>query len=178
MQLYNTFSGKKQEFTTVEPGKVKMYACGPTVYNFFHVGNARCFVVFDMLRRYFEYRGYEVCFVQNFTDIDDKVIRRANEEGVSYSDIAARYIDEYFKDAKGLGVRPASVHPLATDNIDMILDIVKTLVDNGHAYPSNGDVYFRTRSFRDYGKLSGQPIEDLESGARIDVSEQIGRAHV
>ena len=172
MQLYNTFSGKKQEFTTVEPGKVRMYACGPTVYNFFHVGNARCFVVFDMLRRYFEYRGYEVRFVQNFTDIDDKVIRRANEEGVSYSDIAARYIDEYFTDAKGLGVRPATVHPLATDNIDMILDIVKTLVDNGHAYPSNGDVYFRTRSFRDYGKLSGQPIEDLESGARIDVSEQ------
>lgn len=172
MQLYNTFSGKKQEFTTVEPGKVRMYACGPTVYNFFHVGNARCFVVFDMLRRYFEYRGYEVRFVQNFTDIDDKVIRRANEEGVSYSDIAARYIDEYFTDAKGLGVRPATVHPLATDNIDMIIDIVKTLVDNGHAYPSNGDVYFRTRSFRDYGKLSGQPIEDLESGARIDVSEQ------
>ena len=172
MQLYNTIAGKKQEFTTVEPGKVRMYACGPTVYNFFHVGNARCFVVFDMLRRYFEYRGYEVRFVQNFTDIDDKVIRRANEEGVSYSDIAARYIEEYFTDAKGLGVRPATVHPLATDNIDMILDIVKSLVDNGHAYPSNGDVYFRTRSFRDYGKLSGQPIEDLESGARIDVSEQ------
>ncbi|MBQ8174548.1 MAG: cysteine--tRNA ligase [Clostridia bacterium] len=172
MQLYNTIAGKKQEFTTVEPGKVKMYACGPTVYNFFHVGNARCFVVFDMLRRYFEYRGYEVCFVQNFTDIDDKVIRRANEEGVGYRDIAARYIEEYFTDAKGLGVRPATIHPLATDNIDMILDIVKTLVDNGHAYPSNGDVYFRTRSFRGYGKLSGQPIEDLESGARIDVSEQ------
>ena len=172
MQLYNTISGKKQEFTTIEPGKVKMYACGPTVYNFFHVGNARCFVVFDMLRRYFEYRGYEVRFVQNFTDIDDKVIRRANEEGVEYSDIAARYIEEYFTDAKGLGVRAATVHPLATDNIDMILDIVKSLVEKGHAYPSNGDVYFRTRSFRGYGKLSGQPIEDLESGARIDVSEQ------
>ena len=172
MQLYNTISGKKDEFVTLEPGKVKMYACGPTVYNYFHVGNARCFVVFDMLRRYFEYRGYEVRFVQNFTDIDDKVIRRANEEGIGYSDIASRYIDEYFKDAKGLGVRAATVHPLATDNIDMILDIVKTLVDNGHAYPVNGDVYFRTRSFKDYGKLSGMLIEDLESGARIDVSEQ------
>ena len=172
MQLYNTMSGKKEEFYTCEPGKVKMYACGPTVYNFFHVGNARCFVVFDMLRRYLEYRGYEVTFVQNFTDIDDKVIRRANEEGVSYSDIAHRYIDEYFTDAKGLGVRPATVHPLATENMDMILSIVKTLVDNGHAYPVNGDVYFRTRSFRDYGKLSGMLIEDLESGARIDVSEQ------
>ena len=172
MQLYNTMAGKKEEFVTLEPGKVKMYACGPTVYNYFHVGNARCFVVFDMLRRYFEYRGYEVKFVQNFTDIDDKVIRRANEEGVTYSDIAKRYIDEYFKDAKGLGVRAASVHPLATDNIDMIIDIVSELVKKGHAYPSNGDVYFRTRSFKDYGKLSGMPIEDLESGARIDVSEQ------
>lgn len=172
MQLYNTMSGKKEEFYTCEPGKVKMYACGPTVYNFFHVGNARCFVVFDMLRRYLEYRGYDVTFVQNFTDIDDKVIRRANEEGVSYSDIARRYIDEYFTDAKGLGVRPATVHPLATENMDMILSIVKALVDNGHAYPVNGDVYFRTRSFGDYGKLSGMLIEDLESGARIDVSEQ------
>lgn len=172
MQLYNTMAGKKEEFVTLEPGKVKMYACGPTVYNYFHVGNARCFVVFDMLRRYFEYRGYEVRFVQNFTDIDDKVIRRAGEEGVGYSDIAKRYIDEYFTDAKGLGVRPATVHPLATDNIDMIIEIVSELVKNGHAYPSNGDVYFRTRSFKDYGKLSGMPIEDLESGARIDVSEQ------
>lgn len=165
-------AGKKEEFVTQEPGKVKMYACGPTVYNYFHVGNARCFVVFDMLRRYFEYRGYEVKFVQNFTDIDDKVIRRANEEGVTYSDIAKRYIDEYFVDAKGLGVRPATVHPLATDNIDMIIEIVSELVKKGHAYPVNGDVYFRTRSFKDYGKLSGMPIEDLESGARIDVSEQ------
>lgn len=172
MQFYNTMSGKKDEFVPLEAGRVKMYACGPTVYNFFHVGNARCFVVFDMLRRYLEYRGYDVTFVQNFTDIDDKVIRRANEEGVGYSDIARRYIDEYFTDAKGLGVRPATIHPLATDNIDMILEIVSTLVDNGHAYPVNGDVYFRTRSFKDYGKLSGMLIEDLESGARIDVSEQ------
>ncbi len=172
MQFYNTMSGKKDEFIPLEAGRVKMYACGPTVYNFFHVGNARCFVVFDMLRRYLEYRGYEVTFVQNFTDIDDKVIRRANEEGVGYSDIAHRYIDEYFTDAKGLGVRPATIHPLATDNIDMIQEIVSTLVERGHAYPVNGDVYFRTRSFKDYGKLSGMLIEDLESGARIDVSEQ------
>lgn len=172
MQFYNTLSGKKDEFIPIEEGKVKMYACGPTVYNFFHVGNARCFVVFDMLRRYLEYRGYEVKFVQNFTDIDDKVIKKANEEGVTYNEIAKRYIDEYFVDAKGLGVRPATVHPLATDNIDMILHIVKTLVDKGYAYPSNGDVYFRTRKYKDYGKLSGMLIEDLESGARIDVSDQ------
>lgn len=172
MQLYNTMAGKKEELVTLEPGVVRMYACGPTVYNYFHVGNARCFVVFDMLRRYLEYRGYTVHFVQNFTDIDDKVIRRANEEGVSYRDIAARYIEEYFTDARGLGVRAATVHPLATDNMDMILQIVQTLVDRGYAYPAQGDVYFRTRSFKDYGKLSGMRIEDLESGARIDVSDQ------
>ncbi|MBQ7377303.1 MAG: cysteine--tRNA ligase [Clostridia bacterium] len=172
MQFYNTISGKKDEFVTVEAGKVKMYACGPTVYNFFHVGNARCFVVFDMLRRYLEYRGYEVTFVQNFTDIDDKVIKRANEEGVTYDVIAARYIDEYFKDAKGLGVKPATVHPLATDNIEQILDIVRSLVDKGHAYAVDGDVYFRTHTCRGYGKLSGQPIEDLESGARIDINDK------
>ncbi len=172
MQFYNTMAGKKEEFVPLEAGKVKMYACGPTVYNYFHVGNARCFVVFDMLRRYLSFRGYDVTFVQNFTDIDDKVIRRANEEGVTYQDIARRYIDEYFTDARGLGVQAATVHPLATDNIDMIIEIVKTLVERGHAYPVNGDVYFRTRSSKGYGKLSGMPIEDLESGARIDVSEQ------
>lgn len=172
MQLYNTMSGRKEEFVPLETGHVRMYACGPTVYNYFHVGNARCFVIFDMLRRYLEYRGYRVSFVQNFTDIDDKVIRRAGEEGIPYSELAARYIKEYFKDAQGLGVRPATVHPLATENIDTILSIVSALVEKGHAYAVNGDVYFRTRSFRGYGKLSGMPIEDLESGARIDVSEQ------
>ena len=172
IQLYNTLSFKKEPFVPIEPGKVKMYACGPTVYNFFHVGNARCFTVFDMLRRYLEYRGYEVTFVQNFTDIDDKVIRRANEEGITYGEIAARYIEEYFTDAKGLGVRPATVHPLATDNIDVIIDIVSTLVEKGYAYQSGSDVYFRTRKFKGYGKLSGIAVEDLESGARIDVSEQ------
>ncbi len=172
IQLYNTLSAKKEPFVPLTEGEVKMYACGPTVYNFFHVGNARCFVVFDMLRRYFEYRGFRVSFVQNFTDIDDKVIRRANEEGVGYSDIAARYIKEYFTDAEGLGVRPATVHPLATDNVDTILSIVSGLVEKGYAYPMNGDVYFRTRRFKDYGKLSGQAIEDLDSGARIDVNDQ------
>ena len=172
IQLYNTLSFKKEPFVPIEPGKVKMYACGPTVYNFFHVGNARCFTVFDMLRRYLEYRGYEVTFVQNFTDIDDKVIRRANEEGITYSEIAARYIAEYYTDAQGLGVRPATVHPLATDNIDMIIEIVSTLVKKGYAYQSGSDVYFRTRKFKSYGKLSGIAVEDLESGARIDVSEQ------
>ena len=170
--LYNTLTARREPFVPIEEGKVKMYACGPTVYNFFHVGNARCFVIFDMLRRYFEYRGYEVTFVQNFTDIDDKVIRRANEEGVSYTDIAERYIKEYFTDAKGLGVRPATVHPHATENIDTILGIVSGLVSKGYAYPMDGDVYFRTRKFGGYGKLSGQAIEDLESGARIDVNDK------
>lgn len=172
IKLYNTLTARKDPFVPIEEGKVKMYACGPTVYNFFHVGNARCFVLFDMLRRYFEYRGYEVTFVQNFTDIDDKVIRRANEEGVTYTDIAERYIKEYFTDARGLGVRAATVHPHATENIEEILSIVKGLVDEGFAYPMEGDVYFRTRKFRDYGKLSGQAIEDLESGARIDVNDK------
>ncbi len=172
IRLYNTLTARRDPFVPIEEGKVKMYACGPTVYNFFHVGNARCFVLFDMLRRYFEYRGYEVTFVQNFTDIDDKVIRRANEEGVAYTDIADRYIKEYFTDAKGLGVRPATVHPHATENMSEILAIVEKLVEDGFAYPMDGDVYFRTRRFRDYGKLSGQAIEDLESGARIDVNDK------
>ena len=172
IKLYNTLTARREPFVPIEEGKVKMYACGPTVYNFFHVGNARCFVIFDMLRRYFEYRGYEVTFVQNFTDIDDKVIRRANEEGVDYTEIAERYIREYFTDAKGLGVRPATVHPHATENIDTILAIVSGLVAKGYAYDVEGDVYFRTRKFGGYGKLSGQPIEDLESGARIDVNDK------
>lgn len=172
IRLYNTLTARREPFVPIEEGKVKMYACGPTVYNFFHVGNARCFVIFDMLRRYFEYRGYEVTFVQNFTDIDDKVIRRANEEGVDYTEIAERYIKEYFTDAKGLGVRPATVHPHATENIETILGIVKGLVEQGYAYPMDGDVYFRTRKFPGYGKLSGQAIEDLESGARIDVNDK------
>ena len=172
MKLYNTLTRKKEEFKPLEENKVKMYSCGPTVYNYFHIGNARPFIMFDVLRRYFEYRGYEVSFVQNFTDIDDKVIKKANEEGTTYDVIADRYIKEYFTDAQGLGIKKATVHPKATDNIDEILDIVKTLVDKGHAYEVNGDVYFRVRSFAPYGKLSHQPLDELEAGARIAVGEQ------
>ena len=172
MKIYNTMTRKKEEFVPIEPGKVKMYACGPTVYNYFHIGNARCFVVFDMLRRYLEYRGYNVRFVQNFTDVDDKMIKRANEEGITVAEVAEKYIGEYFVDAKGLGVVPATVHPRATENIDEIISIISTLIEKGHAYESNGDVYFRTLSDKDYGKLSHMPIDELEKGARIDVSDE------
>lgn len=172
MKLYNSMTRKKEEFVPIEPGKVKMYSCGPTVYNFFHIGNARPFIIFDTLRRYLEYRGYEVTFVQNFTDIDDKVINKANAKGVTYDVIADRYIKEYFTDAQGLGIRPATIHPRATETMDAIIDIVKKLVDNGHAYAApNGDVYFRTKSFPEYGKLSHQPLDELQAGARISVGE-------
>ncbi len=172
MKLFNTLTRKKEEFIPLKEGEVKMYSCGPTVYNFFHIGNARPFIMFDVLRRYFEYRGYKVTFVQNFTDIDDKVIKKANEENTTYDVIAERYIKEYFTDARGLGIHEASVHPRATENIAEIIDIVKTLEEKGHAYEVNGDVYFRARSFKEYGKLSHQPIDELESGARIAVGEQ------
>ena len=172
MKLFNSLSRQKEEFTTIEPGKVKMYACGPTVYNFFNIGNARCFIIFDFLRRYLEYRGYDVTFVQNFTDIDDKMIKKANEEGVTVKDIAERYIAEYFTDAKGLGIRPASVHPKATENIDRIIDIVATLEKGGYAYavkPNDEaegmDVYYSTRAFKGYGQLSHQSVDDLMQGA-------------
>ncbi|MBQ1270316.1 MAG: cysteine--tRNA ligase [Clostridia bacterium] len=171
MKIFNTLTRKKEEFKPLEEGKVRMYSCGPTVYNYFHIGNARPFIMFDLLRRYLEYRGYDVRFVQNFTDIDDKVIKKANEEGTTYDKIADKYIAEYFVDAKGLGIKEATVHPKATENIDEIIDIVKTLEDKGLAYAAEGDVYFRTKSFKDYGKLSHQPLEDLEAGARIDVRE-------
>ncbi|MEG1773521.1 MAG: cysteine--tRNA ligase [Oscillospiraceae bacterium] len=171
MKIYNTLSRKKEEFVPIEPGKVKIYACGPTVYNFIHIGNARPICVFDTLRRYLEYRGYEVKFVQNFTDIDDKLINRANEEGTTVPAIAEKYIAEYKTDAEGLGVRPATVHPRATETIDTILDVVGQLVEKGYAYESQGSVYFRSRKFKEYGKLSHQPLEELESGSRVDVSE-------
>ena len=171
MELYNDLTLKKEEFVPLEAGKVKMYACGPTVYNFIHVGNARPIIMFDVLRRYLEYRGYDVTFVQNFTDVDDKIIKKANEEGVESSAVAEKYIAEYWTDVKGLGVRPATVHPRATENIGQIIRLVKTLLDKGFAYEANGDVYFRTASFPEYGKLSHQPIEDLMSGARIDVND-------
>ena len=172
MKLYNSMSRQKEEFQPITPGKVGIYACGPTVYNFFHIGNARPFIVFDVLRRYFEYRGYQVTFVQNFTDIDDKMIRRANEEGVTVKDVAEKYIGEYFVDAKALGIRPATVHPRATEHIPQIIHMIQTLVDKGLAYPSNGDVYYRVKAFPEYGKLCGQNLEDLESGARVNVDEQ------
>ncbi len=172
MKLYNTLSRQYEEFKPIEPGKVRMYACGPTVYNYIHVGNARPIILFDVLRRYLEYRGYQVTFVQNFTDVDDKIIRRANEEGISSAEVAEKYIAEYKKDAAGLGVREATVHPKATENIPQIIALVQTLIDKGFAYPSGGDVYYRTARFAEYGKLSHQPLEDLMAGARIDVSEQ------
>lgn len=171
MKIFNTLTRKKEEFVPLEPGKVKMYSCGPTVYNYFHIGNARPFIVFDVLRRYLEYRGYEVTFVQNFTDIDDKMIKNANEQGITVKELADKFIAEYFKDAKGLGIKEATVHPKATENMDAIIRTVQTLVDKGFAYESGGDVYFETKKFSEYGKLSKQPLEDLEAGARVDVTD-------
>ena len=172
MKIFNSMSRQKEEFVPIQPGKVSIYACGPTVYNFIHVGNARPIILFDVLRRYFEYRGYDVTFVQNFTDVDDKIIKRANEEGITAQEVAEKYIQEYFTDAQGLGVRPATIHPKATENMQQIIDMVQTLIDKGYAYPvENGDVYYRTLKFEGYGKLSHQPIEDLQSGARIAVGE-------
>jgi len=171
MKIYNTLNRRKEEFVPVEPGVVRMYSCGPTVYNFFHIGNARPFIIFDTLRRYLEYSGYEVKFVQNFTDIDDKMIKNANEMGITVKELAEKYIGEYFIDAKGLGIKEATVHPRATENIDAIIDIVKNLEEKGYAYNKDGDVYYSTKKFEGYGKLSHQPLEDLESGARIDVNE-------
>lgn len=172
IRLYNSLTRKKEEFVPVEEGKVRMYSCGPTVYNYFHIGNARPFIIFDSLRRFMEYMGYEVTFVQNFTDIDDKMIKRANEEGITVKELADRFIGEYYKDAGSLGIKCATVHPRATENIDAIIDLIKTLEDKGYAYNVNGDVYFRVKNFSDYGKLSHQPLENLEAGARIDVGEQ------
>ena len=171
MKIFNTLTRQKEEFVPLEPGKVKMYACGPTVYNFIHIGNARPICIFDTLRRYLEFRGYDVTFVQNFTDIDDKIIKKANEEGVTAKEIAERYIGEYLTDTEGLGIRPATIHPKATETIDEIKKIVETLEDQGFAYEANGDVLFRTRKDPGYGKLSHQPLEELESGARISVGE-------
>ncbi len=169
LKLYNTLTRKKEDFVPIEPRKVKMYSCGPTVYNYFHIGNARPFIIFDTLRRYLEYRGYEVDFVQNFTDIDDKMIKRANEEGITVKELADRFIGEYFTDAHGLGIKEATVHPKATENIDAIIGIINKLIEKGYAYNVNGDVYFRVKKFKDYGKLSHQPLENLEAGARIEV---------
>lgn len=171
MQLYNSQTRKKEEFVPLIPGKVGIYACGPTVYDFFHIGNARPFIVFDVLRRYLTHRGYEVTFVQNFTDIDDKMINRANREGITVKELGDRFIAEYYKDAAALGVRPATVHPRATEHMQDIIDLVRTLEEKGYAYAVNGDVYFDTKKDAGYGKLSGQNLDDLEAGARIDVDD-------
>lgn len=171
MKIYNTLTRQKDELKTITENEVKIYACGPTVYNYIHIGNARPLCVFDVLRRYLEWRGYKVNFVQNFTDIDDKLIKKANEEGVTVPEIAERYIKEFWTDAKGLNVREATVHPKATENIDAIIELISTLVEKGYAYQSENDVYFRAKKFSEYGKLSHQPLEDLEAGARIDVAD-------
>ena len=171
MKVYNTLTRKKEELVPITPGEIKMYACGPTVYNYIHIGNARPLCIFDILRRYLEYRGYNVKFVQNFTDIDDKIIRRANEEHVDFAEISERYIKEFWTDVDGLNVRHATINPKATENIDAIIQIISTLIEKGYAYEAQGDVYFSTEKFKDYGKLSHQPLEDLEAGARIMVGE-------
>ena len=172
MKIFNTLTRQKEELKTLVPNELKVYACGPTVYNFIHIGNARPLCVFDTFRRYMEYRGYKVNFVQNFTDIDDKIIRRANEEGTDYKTVSEKYIEEFWTDAKGMNVREATTHPKATENIDEIINIVSTLIEKGYAYAvDNGDVYFSPKKFNEYGKLSHQPLEDLEAGARISVEE-------
>ncbi len=167
MKLYNTLTRKKEEFVPLEPGKVKMYVCGPTVYNFIHIGNARPMIVFDTVRRYFEYKGYDVNFVSNFTDVDDKIIRKANEEGVDAAEISARYIAECKKDMEGMNIKPATTHPLATQEIDGMLEMIGTLIEKGYAYAADdGTVYFRTKKFASYGKLSHKNLDDLQAGHR------------
>ena len=172
MKIYNTLTRRKEEFVPIEEGKVKMYVCGPTVYNFFHIGNARPFVVFDTMRKYLEYRGYKVKFVQNFTDVDDKIINRAKEEGISAGEVSEKYIEEYYKDAAALNVKKANVHPKVTETMEDIIKFVEELIEKGYAYESEGDVYYRARKFKGYGKLSGKNIDDLISGARIAVGEK------
>ena len=172
MKIFNTMTRRKEEFVPLDKNEVKIYACGPTVYNYIHIGNARPLCVFDVLRRYLEYRGYNVRFVQNFTDVDDKIIKRANEEGLSFEEVSKKYIKEFWTDAHGLNFKDATVHPKATENIDEIINIIKTLEEKGYAYAVDGDVYYRTLKFKNYGKLSHQPIEDLQSGARIAIGEK------
>ena len=166
MKLYNTLSKQKEEFTPLEEGKVKMYVCGPTVYNFIHIGNARPMIVFDTVRRYFEYKGYDVNYVSNFTEVDDKIIKKANEEGVSSDEISKRYIAECKKDMDGMNIEPATKNPLATEEISGMIEMIQTLIDKGYAYEKNGTVYYSTRKFKDYGKLSHKNLDDLRSGER------------
>jgi len=171
MKIFNTLNNRKEEFVPIEEGKVRMYVCGPTVYNFIHIGNARPMIVFDTVRRYFEYKGYEVNFVSNFTDVDDKIIAKANEENVDASVIAKRYTKAAIEDMNGMNVMPATTHPKATEEIDGMIEMIQTLIDKGYAYEKNGTVFYRTRSFKGYGKLSGKNIDDLEAGARIAVDD-------
>jgi len=170
MRVFNTETRQKEELKPIEENKIRLYACGPTVYNYFHIGNARPFITFDTLRRYLEYRGYDVNFVQNFTDIDDKMIQNAKAEGVTVKELAEKYIAEYFLDAKALNIKPATHHPKATEHIADIIALIEKLMAKGLAYEANGDVYYNTKAFKNYGKLSGQSIDDLESGARIEVN--------
>ncbi|QOR66747.1 cysteine--tRNA ligase [Cytobacillus suaedae] len=172
IQIYNTLSRKKEVFRPIEENKVKMYVCGPTVYNYIHIGNARPAIVFDTVRKYFEFRGYEVNFVSNFTDVDDKLIKAANELGVDVPTVAQRFIDAYHEDVSALGCSQADVHPRVTESIDIIIEFIQTLIEKGYAYESGGDVYYKTRSFEGYGKLSHQSIDELRSGARIEVGEK------
>ncbi len=171
MQIFNTMTNKKEEFKTMEPNKVRMYVCGPTVYNYIHVGNARPICVFDVFRRFLHYRGYEVTFVQNYTDVNDKIIKQGAKEGISPEACAEKYIAEYEKDAKGLNVLPATIHPKVSLYMDKIISFIQKLVDNGYAYEAQGDVYYRTRKFDGYGKLSGQSIDDLNAGARVEIND-------
>ncbi|KGN02719.1 cysteinyl-tRNA synthetase [Clostridium novyi A str. 4570] len=172
MKLFNTMTRQKEEFKPIKDGEVSMYVCGPTVYNYFHIGNGRTFLVFDTIRRYFEYRGYKVNFIQNFTDIDDKMIKKANEENITVKELGDRFIQEYYKDADGLNIKRATANPRATEYMDEIIQFVKDLIDKGYAYEVNGDVYFNTKQFKEYGKLSGQNLDDLQAGARISVDER------
>ena len=166
MKIYNTLTRQKEEFVPVHPGKVGMYVCGPTVYNYIHIGNARPMIIFDTVRRYFEYKGYEVNYVSNFTDVDDKIIKKANEEGVTATEIAERYIKECKQDMEALNIKPATHQPRATEEIGGMIKMIQTLIKKGHAYEVDGTVYFKTRSFKDYGKLSKKNIDDLEAGHR------------
>jgi cysteinyl-tRNA synthetase len=171
LQVFNTMTNKKEEFKTMEPNKVRMYVCGPTVYNYIHIGNARPICVFDVFRRFLQYRGYDVTFIQNYTDVNDKIIRQGEKEGISPEACAEKYIAEYQKDAKGLNVMPATVHPRVSQYMDKIIAFIQKLTDNGYAYAVNGDVYYRTRKFAGYGKLSGQSLDDLNAGARVEIND-------
>lgn len=172
MKLYNTLSKRKEEFVPIEEGKVKMYVCGPTVYNYIHIGNARPMIVFDTVRRYFEYKGYEVTYVSNFTDVDDKIINKSIEEGIPASEVSERYIKECKKDMEDLNIKPATKNPKATEEIDGMISMIAALIEKGYAYPVDGTVYFRTRKFEGYGKLSKKNLDELEAGKRIAIEEQ------